>query len=122
MTDDEAQQLDLIRRLGEELRIVFADERHAIGLLDHAALDVLSDRKRAIADELGRARNKVPRSPEVRALFEAIRSEAHANALLARAATDTVRALLGIDPTPNGYDRRANRTMPLPTARLLAAY
>jgi hypothetical protein len=122
VTDAEAQQLDLIRRLGEELRGVFADERRAIGALDHAALGTLSDRKRTLADELNRARNNVPRSPEVRALFEAIRTEAQANAILARAATDTVRAVLGIESTANGYDRRANRTTPLPTARLLATY
>ena len=113
---------DQLRRLGEELRGVFADERTAIGKLDHEALAFLAERKRQLADAIGQVPVPAVRSPELKALFEAIRTEAHANALLARTATDAVRALLGIETTPAGYDRRAHATTTSRVPRLLAAY
>jgi hypothetical protein len=117
--------LDDLRRLGEELRSVFADERTAIGKLDHETLGILAERKRQLADALSKVQlpaNHAERPPEVKALFEAIRIEAQANALLARTATDAVRALLGIETQAAGYDRRANQTTTSRVPRLLAAY
>lgn len=114
--------LDHLRRLGDELRAVFTAERAAIAKLDHEALALLADRKRDLSDELARVAPRAPRSPDVRALFQAIHVEAQANALLARAATEAVHALLGIDPRPAGYDRRAHQTTTGRASRLLAAY
>ena len=59
-------------------------------------------------------------APALRALFAALRVEAHANALLASAATEAVRALLGYETT-GGYDRAARRTTQ-PIRSLLATY
>lgn len=101
---------DHLRRVGDELRAVFAEERKAIAKLDHAALAFIAERKRQLADELARAREGLESSPELRALFEAIRVEAHATATLAGAATQAVRAILGISDSANAYDRHANRT------------
>ncbi|MEO8552280.1 MAG: hypothetical protein ABI678_20025, partial [Kofleriaceae bacterium] len=75
MTD---QQLDELRQLGEELRAVFADERVAIGKLDHERLTVLAELKRGIAVRLADLRPHVTANPEARTLFEALRTEARA--------------------------------------------
>ncbi|HEY1551353.1 MAG TPA: hypothetical protein VGG28_26170 [Kofleriaceae bacterium] len=99
-----------LRRLGEELRAVFARERTAIGQLDHDALATVYEAKQRLVTELGKLRaNASTRDPELRALFAAIRVEAHATALLANHANHAINALLGRETS--GYDKRANRTM-----------
>jgi hypothetical protein len=117
----ETQSLDLLRRLGEELRELFADERTAIAKLDHAKLTELAGRKQDLAHRLEEARTSAPASidRDVKLLFAAVRAEAHATAMLARAATEAVRALLGIEQT--GYDRRA-RSLQTTAPRLLTTY
>jgi hypothetical protein len=117
MTDAERDEL---RRLGERLRAVFAAERAAIASLDHAALAMVHGEKQQLVGELGRARVS-DRDPELRALFQLVRVEAHATALLANHANRAVDALLGRESA--GYDRRANRTMfASPALRGLRAY
>jgi hypothetical protein len=111
---------DQLRRVGEELRAVFAAERNAIATLDHEALSKVYVDKQRLVDELAQLRTDKP-DRELRALFEALRVEAHATALLANHANHAVNALLGREPS--GYDRRANRTMAAaPSLRSLRAY
>jgi hypothetical protein len=114
--------LDNLRELGEELRETFAEERRAIGALDHARLTYLAVHKQHLAQRLGEARDAAPVTdlPAMRELFAALRVEAHANALLASAATDAVRAMLGYEPGP-GYDRRARPTT-VPVLTIRATY
>jgi len=52
-------------------------------------------------------------------LFEAIRVEARATAMLAAAATQAVRAMLGYEPAA-GYDKKA-RQLPTGPTRVLTA-
>ena len=115
--------LDNLRELGEELRETFAEERRAIGALDHARLTYLAVHKQHLAERLGEARDAAPVSdlPAMRALFAALRVEAHANALLASAATEAVRAMLGYESGP-GYDRRARPTTVQPLLTIRATY
>src|SRR5262245_34827385 len=115
MTDAE---LDELRRLGEELRQAFAEERVAISELDHERLEELAGTKRALAERL--ATYKPTTCPTLRALFEAIRIEARATAMLAATATQAVRAMLGYEPAA-GYDKRARQLSNGPT-RILTAY
>ncbi|HEY1812720.1 MAG TPA: hypothetical protein VGG74_10270 [Kofleriaceae bacterium] len=118
MTDAERDEL---RRLGERLRAVFAAERAAIASLDHAALATVHGEKQQLVGELGRAGSAASKDPELRALFQTLRVEAHATALLANHARAAVDALLGRESA--GYDRRANRTMIASSAlRGLRAY
>lgn len=112
---------DELRLLGEQLRAVFAAERAAIASLDHAALATVFEDKQRLLTELGRARGAATPDPELRALFQLIRVEAHATALLANHARSAVDALLGRESS--GYDRRANRThVSAPALRSLRAY
>jgi hypothetical protein len=115
--------LDNLRELGEELRETFAEERRAIGALDHARLTYLAVHKQHLAERLGEARDAAPVAdlPAMRALFAALRVEAHANALLASAATDAVRAMLGYE-SGAGYDRRARPTTVQPMLTIRATY
>jgi hypothetical protein len=115
--------LERLRELGEELRATFAEERRAIGALDHARLTYLAVHKQHLAEQLAEARDAAPLvdAPVVRALFTALRVEAHANALLATAATEAVHALLGYEST-GGYDRAARRTTTPPLRTILATY
>lgn len=114
--------LDELRRLGEELREVFTEERRAIATLDHARLELVAVRKQALARDLAELRPKITTHDAiVRDLFEAIRIEAQATAMLAAAATEAVRAVLGYDTRSNGYDRHARPITTGPT-RTLAAY
>jgi hypothetical protein len=117
----EARAVDELRTLGEELRDVLAHERRAISALDHAALAFLASRKQDLAERLARARDAAGGlfAPEVKALFETLRAEAHATAMLAHTASTAVRALLGREHT--GYDRHARRTETA-RLRLLATY
>jgi hypothetical protein len=118
VTQGEREEL---RRVGEELRAVFAAERAAIASLDHEALARAYDAKQRLVPELGRLRGNASPDRELRALFQALRVEAHATALLANRAGHAVNALLGREP--GGYDRRANRTMAAaPSLRSLRAY
>jgi hypothetical protein len=119
VTEDRA--LDELRLLGEELRAMFADERRAIACLDHARLVQLAEHKLLLSTRLGEARAAAPASiaPQLRMLLAAVRAEAQATAMLASAATEAVRALLGIEQT--GYDRLARRTA-TSSLRLLATY
>jgi hypothetical protein len=112
-----------LRELGEELRETFAEERRAIGALDHARLTYLAVHKQHLAERLAEARATTPltQAPVLRALFAALRVEAHANALLATAATEAVHALLGYEST-GGYDRAARRTTTQPMQMLRATY
>jgi hypothetical protein len=122
MTPDD-RWLDNLRELGEELRETFAEERRAIGALDHARLTYLAVHKQHLAERLGEARDAAPAAnlPAMRALFAALRVEAHANAVLANAATEAVRAMLGYEPR-GGYDRKARPTTPLPLLTIRATY
>lgn len=118
MTD---QQLDELRRLGEELRVVFAEERIAIGKLDHEKLTILAVVKRDVASRLNELRPHVDKNAEARALFEALLTEARATALLAATATSLVRTVLGQETT--GYDKKAHGTSSsMPTFKNLRAY
>lgn len=100
-------QLDQLRQLGEELRSVFAAERRAISTLDHEQLTLLAEQKSRIATALAELVPHVSDNPEAKALFTAIRNEAHATAMLAATATSLVNVRLGRET--HGYDRRANR-------------
>jgi hypothetical protein len=118
VTDSE---LDELRLLGEELRVVFASERSAISTLDHAALTTLAETKSRIATRLGELAPLAANNPEARALFQAVRVEAQATALLAATAGNLVNTMLGRET--NGYDRRARSvTNSGPAFRNLRAY
>ena len=114
--------LNDLRELGEELRETFAEERRAISALDHARLTYLAVHKQHLAERLTVARATAPavEAPMLRQLFDALRVEAQANAMLATAATEAVRAMLGYEST-GGYDRSARRTTAAPM-RILATY
>ncbi|MFN0249706.1 MAG: hypothetical protein ACKV2T_22685 [Kofleriaceae bacterium] len=113
--------LDDLRATAEELRVVFADERRAICTLDHAKLEELASAKVRLAQRLDKLRSSLDTSdPLVRDLFIAIRAEAQATALLASAATQAVRSILGYKPA-NAYDRRARQQTSTP-GRVLATY
>jgi hypothetical protein len=115
--------LDGLRELGEELRATFAEERRAIGALDHARLTYLAVHKQHLAERLAEARDTAHAidAPMLRELFAALRVEAHANALLANAATEAVRAMLGYEST-GGYDRAARRTTTHPIQMIRMTY
>ncbi len=115
--------MNTLRELGEELRETFAEERRAIGALDHSRLTYLAMHKQHLAERLGEARSAVPAGemPVMRELFAALRVEAHANAALASAATEAVRSLLGYEPS-SGYDRRARPTQTQPLLTIRATY
>ena len=115
--------LDRLRELGEELRATFAEERRAIGALDHARLTYLAVHKQHLAERLAEARDTAHPvdAPVLRTLFQALRVEAHANALLAGAATEAVRAMLGYEST-GGYDRSARRTTTHPIQMIRTTY
>jgi hypothetical protein len=103
--------LDELRRVGEELRQAFADERRAIVELDHARLTAIAEHKTALAFRLAGLREPAlaTGAQSVRDLFSAIRTEAHATAMLAATAAAAVRTLLGYETT-GGYDRHAKPT------------
>jgi len=106
---------------GEALRVLFADERKAISTLDHVRLEQIAQQKGELAMRLDRLRKLVSTTdPQVRDLFELIRTEARATALLATAATQAVRDLLGYKPA-NAYDRMARHNTASP-GRVLARY
>src|SRR5262245_59782878 len=77
--------LEQLRELCEETRATCAEERRAIGALDHARLTYLAVHKQHLAEQLAEARDAAPpvEAPVVRDLFAALRNEAQANALLA---------------------------------------
>lgn len=113
--------LDELRRTGEELRVLFADERRAISTLDHAKLEEVATAKIDIAHRLEKLRTSLDATdPLVRDLFIAIRTEARATALLASAANQAVRGILGYKPA-NAYDRRARQETHGP-GRVLATF
>jgi len=113
--------LDELRRTGDELRALFADERVAISSLDHAKLEQLATTKVTLAERLHTLRTSLDANePSVRDLFLAIRTEARATALLATAANQAVRDMLGYKPA-NAYDRRARHNTSGP-GRVLATY
>ena len=119
MTDE---QLDELRLLGEELRAVFLAERNAIAALDHETLLALAETKQRVAARLSELQPTITKNAEARALFEAIRIEARATALLAATAMKVVQTMLGQESS-GGYDRRANRiTSNLPAFRNLRAF
>jgi hypothetical protein len=122
MTTDD-RWLAQLKELGEELRETLADERRAIAALDHARLTYLAVHKQHLAERLGEARDAAPVAnlPVMRELFAALRVEAHANALLASAANQAVRALLGYEPS-GSYDRRARPTTVQPMLTIRATY
>jgi hypothetical protein len=110
-----------LRATAEELRVLFADERRAISTLDHAKLEELATAKVRVAQRLDKLRTSLDTSdPVVRDLFITIRAEAQATALLANAATQAVRNILGYKPA-NAYDRRA-RQQTSGSGRVLATY
>jgi hypothetical protein len=114
-------ELDELRLLGEELRVVFASERTAISTLDHDALTMLAETKSRLAIRLAELAPLASTNPEARALFEAVRLEAQATALLAATASNLVNTMLGRET--NGYDRRARGvTSSGPAFRNLRAY
>ena len=113
--------LQALIQCGEELRAVFADERRAISSLDHNRLVELTTQKGELAVRLDRLRNQViTTDPRVRDLFETIRTEARATALLSTAANQAVRTMLGYKPA-NAYDRMARQNTASP-GRVLAKY
>jgi len=110
---------DELVRLGEQLRQMFAEERRAIGVLDHAALVGVADTKRELVSRLSSFRDQIA-DPSVRDLFVTLRTEASATAMLAATANAAVRMLLGYDAAAS-YDSRA-RTVSHGPSRILAAY
>jgi hypothetical protein len=122
MTADD-RWLGSLRELAEELRATFAEERRAIGALDHARLTYLAVHKQHLAERLAAARDSAPvvEAPVLRELFAALRVEAHANALLANAASEAVRAMLGYEST-GAYDRSARRTTTHPIQMIRTTY
>lgn len=102
MNDDE------LRLLGEELCGLLVEERRAISTLDHERLSWLAEQKRRIATQLA-AIEPGTLSPAAKQILTAIKIEAQATAMLANAANDAVRSLLGREPT-GSYDRHARRT------------
>ena len=119
MTD---QILDELRRVGEELRQMFSDERKAIVALDHSRLEQLAELKTDLAQRLAAIRDPALATggQTVVDLFIAIRIEARATAMLAATASAAVRTMLGYETT-GGYDRRAKPTTGV-LGRVLAAY
>jgi hypothetical protein len=116
-----SNSLDELVRTGEELRVLFAEERRAISSLDHAKLEELANAKVAVAQRLQSLRAKVDaKDPAVRDLFIAIRTEARATTLLATAANQAVRSMLGYKPA-NAYDRMARQQTTGP-GRVLATF
>lgn len=116
------QVLDELRRLGEELRQAFADERRAISSLDSARLAELATHKEQLANQLAVLREPAlaTGSSAVKDLFAAIRIEARATAMLAATAAEAVRAMLGYQ-TSGAYDRRARQSITV-APRLTTAY
>jgi hypothetical protein len=108
-----------LRTIGEQLRQVFADERAAIGSLDHARLVTIADTKRELVNRLASLQQLIG-TPDVRELFITLREEARATAMLASTANAAVRVLLGYE-TSTSYDRRARQVTQGPS-RILAAY
>ncbi|MEJ7601880.1 MAG: hypothetical protein WKG01_28550 [Kofleriaceae bacterium] len=115
---DDARIAEL-RQLGEELQQTFATERKAIAALDHAQLAELAVIKVALANRLHALRDLATRDHACRMLFEAIRVEAKATAMLAQVANEAVRAMLGYDQA-TGYDRLARRAVHGPSRTLVA--
>jgi hypothetical protein len=111
-------RIDELRRLGEELRQTFMAERAAISALDHEQLGALATHKLSLATRLHELRDLATRDPACRMLFEAIRIEAKATAMLAQIANEAVRARLGYDQS-TGYDRLARRATQAPTRTLV---
>lgn len=111
---------DQLLGLGEQLRHALADERRAIGELDHERLVTLADTKRELVNRLSAFDRSNADDPRVRELFTTLRAEAHATALLVSTANAAVRMLLGYETAPS-YDRRA-RTITHGPSRILAAY
>jgi hypothetical protein len=113
-------QRDELYRLGDQLRQAFADERQAIGSLDHARLVAVAETKRELVTRLSALDLQRAGDPDVRDLFISLRAEARATAMLASTANAAVRLLLGYEAAP-GYDRRARPVTQGPS-RILAAY
>jgi hypothetical protein len=109
-----------LAQLADRLRGVFAEERAAIAALDHARLDALLATKQQLAAELAMANREATPSAELRALFEQLRVEAHASAMLAAIAGEAVRGILGYEPA-NTYDRRA-RAVGHRSSQIIARY
>lgn len=105
--------------LGEQLRQTFADERRAIGKLDHASLVTLADTKRELVSRLSSFDPTGIGDPRVREMLELVRAEAQATALLVSTANAAVRMLLGYET--GSYDRRA-RSVSFGSSRILASY
>jgi hypothetical protein len=110
---------DELVAIGEGLRQAFADERSAIGSLDHAKLVTVADTKRELVTRLSAFRESFS-DPDVRELFITLRTEARATAMLASTANAAVRTMLGYEAAPS-YDRRARPVTQGPS-RILAAY
>jgi hypothetical protein len=111
--------LESLKAAGEELRELFAQERRAIAALDQATLGTVIALKQAALERLRELASDATPSPELAALFRAIRVEAQATAMLASTASQAVRALLGYEQG-SSYDRRA-RTISNHPLRILAA-
>ncbi|MEZ4365268.1 MAG: hypothetical protein R2939_03145 [Kofleriaceae bacterium] len=102
--------IEELRLAAEELLESFRLERRAIVTLDAHRLDELAPSKVSIVahmrELLARHGCTVTTAPaEIRELFAAIRLEAQSTAILATAASASVRRLMGGEPT--SYDRRA---------------
>jgi hypothetical protein len=103
------------RELAVELEAVLAREREAIAALDADGVNAVVADKQRLADALATAPDAHAHKDAARALQIAVR----ANAMLAAAAGEAVRALLGRETT--GYDRRA-RYVGCTSRRSLATY
>ena len=124
--------LEELSRVGLALREVFAQERRAISALDVARLEELAAEKSELADRLSKLREPaLATEPQrsappagddeaIKELLATIRIEAQATAMLASAASQTVRAMLGYE-SGGTYNRRAERVTSTPI-RHLATY
>lgn len=110
--------LDELRLVGAELRAVLASERSAIARLDRPELERLGATKQEVVARLAALAPRVPANRDVRAFMHVLRLEAQATALLAATAAQSVRVVLGYEPT-GSYDRRA-RQNPTHRMRVLA--
>lgn len=115
-------QLAQLRELAEELRAIFASERHAVSHLEHEALERLAERKRAATLRLGELTASAgPLPRDLKQVFFNLQVEARANAMLAVAANEAIRSLLGQGPS-DAYDRNARRTLAHQPVRIATTY
>ena len=102
------------------LGTVMAEERRAVAALDLAAIESLTVRKQAVADQLAvlHAAGRTASAAEVGAIAAA-RVELGVSAALVAAALEAVAAVLGYEPDGR-YDRQARRQSSTRPLRVMA--